>query len=1016
MFSRILLLNFCALVVLQCTPKIGEEPPKAPEQKIEGTACLADALSAIEKFAVGTAADSEILSAFGCGKTALIAFKRYVRGRENDRYSTQELASFIEQNFLSAEANSSKFKTKKISPELQLEVMKIKRIFIGGSVSELTFPELDQLIELLSQISNIAVDLNPYMVLLLNKWVPEQPKNFDANSKFFEAGNKAVQKAAKDLTSLIEKQNPEYVLSDLKKLFEAVQVLYGENWTVIESLDKFLPTFQKLKKALAGGEENIVKPAEWRSFLLLAGRGYMQYLRYHYFITDNIEENYNQDAVWIFRTIEDMFSIFEDLVNTKASGMVTTAEISEILGTISKIWPNFVSSNSLLGEVMKVKKLVFGGSVDNWNVKDFAKGQSKLQNLRHISDLLFPYYRLYTMNWDSNKLSEDEAQQMFQSSRESLSQVAVLASEVFEGDYNYEDFGKLVAEIHKLYPNLKAFRPTSIAESLSKYKGLFIFFKKTVFQESSTTIKLSQWPKTLNLIQSFFSEYLYYHYFIEKEKFVSDRLAPRVKRWSNNLIATMTLFLKSLPNQQLTKKQLLDLMDELQDLDVLTTVKKDTSEKVVELVLNRVLVTPKDRLLNHVKSSAFGLKSLQVLEEELNNWLDVEVFLRKLVPGQSQVSYAGLKENIVFKLKEKKLSVSMSTGLTEVQRNLLTNFPMTYDRKGQLIIDQKNPYTFDARGMSYLNLTRMLSRLILRSAGEDLQRIENYVGVNQAEATNLFHPIKNVLEDLGLVKSIKPTFINSRFIEANIFLPNSTGDDLANYAELTDLLATVFSGLMVNSKLEKYLASDCFGGKSVGDKVAFACLSKSYRKHLPEVMTATPQFLEYLRTLSDENWQIFLDGALRGAGDGPDKQDMAAMRDVALIPFVIQYIELLYLKYDVNRNGLIEYEDAKVAFPLFAGLLTQLAQENIDKGLLSKKDMFPMFCYIIHYGTPPTAVLDYLFKWQPFKNSPSSQQAISADRTQVAKIIGYLSEQATSFLRIDPDVELQMKNLSQVVQ
>ena len=992
-FSWIL---FCSLFTLQCTPKVGEDPPKQPEQKIEGTACLADALTSFEHFAAGEANEYELRSAFGCGTTALTAFKRYVRGRENDRYKTQEIATFIEQNFIQAEANSAKFKSTKISTALQLEVMKIKRLFIGGSVDDLTFPELDQLIQLLSQFENIALSLNPYMKVYIQKWTPADPNDFDGNTKFFEAANSSLQKAVKDFTGLIEKQNPVYVIQDLQKLLVEIHNLYNSEWAFLSSMDKYIPVVQKLKKALAGGDETIVKPTEWQNFLMLAGRGYVQYLRYQYFMTKNLEGDYSKNVVAIFRALEDIFSAFEDMVNVKSSGVVTSGEISEILTSVSKIWPTVATSETLVTEVMKLKQLIFGGSVENWSVKDFKNGKAKLQKIRLISDLLYPYYKIYTLNWKFDGEPEQQTQDLFRSAQDNLQQISILAGEIFEADYKYEDFGHLIGEIQKLYPDVFGQRPTTIAENLDRYRPLFIYFKKRVFSESTSVIKVKQWPVTLKLAQRFFGEYLYFNYFVQGQGLLDDVMPGRLSRWSQSAIETIAIVLKELPQQKLTKDHLVDFLDVLHDAEILLNIKTSTFRRALDFILNHVLVSPQSRLEGKAGSDALTKESLQVLRSELSNWLETEVALRAFVMNKKKISYLGLRENIDLIMKKTSTSASLKLGLSEVFRNLKTQYPMTYNDQGQLIIDRNNLYVFDSRGIFTLNLTRMLSRIIVRSSSESLQRVESYAGITQEEATKVFEPVKAVLIDLGIVSSFSPTFINSRFIEANIFMPNSNGDQLVSYEELSDLLGTVFSGLKVNMMLEKKLKVDCFAGQDIREKVPFSCLSKSYRRHLPSIMTATPQFLDYIKIASPQAWEDYLQGALRGAGDKPDSQGMASMRDVALIPFVIQYIELVFLKHDLNKNNLIEYRDVQAAFPLFEGLLKTLAKDYISQGLLSEDDMFALFCYIINYGAPPSGVTDYLFKWKPWVNSPSSHQKISADRTKIAGIIGYIAEQATA--------------------
>jgi hypothetical protein len=168
MFSKnlisraLLVLLIFPLVLAGCDLKLGEAPPP-PEAQGFGSACLSGIDEVAEKFMKGTANDIEIKSSWNCVIGAVEDFRRYVRGRAEDRYSSAELASFLEKNFLETGHN-------KISPELQLELMKFKQLFVGGSSDYISRTELVTLGQVLGMFQDVSLRLNPYMIVLSLNW------------------------------------------------------------------------------------------------------------------------------------------------------------------------------------------------------------------------------------------------------------------------------------------------------------------------------------------------------------------------------------------------------------------------------------------------------------------------------------------------------------------------------------------------------------------------------------------------------------------------------------------------------------------------------------------------------------------------------------------------------------------------------------------------------------------------------------------------------------------------------
>lgn len=1020
--TRLLACFTTGLVITGCIGKVGEDAPPPTAQKFSGAQCLSTAKPVVKAFLEGSATDMQVGATFDCINSALDSFRRYVRGRTSDRYTPQEVATFLEDNFLNLAEGE------RLSADLQSQLMKIKQLLVGGSDQFITLDELTKARTVISDLRGATVSLNPYMKMITLNWQASEAHNFSDGMKYFEEGNVQLQNMAKVLAQIIESNGRAYLLSDFVSFMDHLSDFMG-GIELRDSVEKYMPVVRKVKQAIAGGEENVIEPHEWRRFALLGARGYIQYLRYHYFIASSSESGNGYRVAYMARTVEDILSIFADLVGEKPGGIVTRGEVYGILETLSQVWPDFKVSEEMVMQLMKIKQTLFGGSVNYWNTADFIRARSKVDRLRVVVETFLPFSEIYGQDWDIEGLDPVQAKEFFFDSQAALGKIGKDVSELLEDGYDLTDVDVFMAELQRLYPGGDG---AELATTVRKFIPLIVDAKNVFLgSDNGPRIEKDQWGRVLNIGTKVYSDFLFSYYFLREQTWDNGETLKDVSYFVNQTLDILKEILLQKESQVISKPELLQLLNHFSKLDILpATLKKGALENLVDLILNNVLF-PYELRLKGQKINALTLTSVEVAREEVQIWIEAEIYLMEVAKNQTTSASVGASD-LLAKLKALKADTAASSQLRTAASELLITLsgavPMTVDAESRLFISVKHPQSYDVLSLRKANLNRALARVIIRSLAMDTSRIKNYKGLNLAELQAGFDKLAPLVVEMGLLDPANKGFASSRFREANIFTPQGDGNDLASLGEVADLAGMIFSGLTVNDMLYQGLMKDCFGGAQKVPStsvVKIDCVKKSYRASMPSLLSSMPDYLKYMSRASSSEWSTYMTNVFKTAGYIANSKQEAKLRDISLTPHVIQYIEMVFARYDKDRNGLITTDEALKAYPSFRGILVELADGAVDE-----EDLPAVFTYILYYGKPPETMMEKL-RFALFWRGQPEKWNVKAGRSMMAQILGYIADQVNKNARvsmkgipteaeaksrakdvqpIDPDYENQYRN------
>lgn len=978
-----LIVSLFIFLGVACSPKQwGEKPADGPSgnNKIGNEIrCLGNVLPIMQDFVKGEAQATDVSKSWQCFSSALELFKNRVRGEHPQGYKSTELKDFFERYFLKEGIE--------ISPALLTEIMRIKQIFVGGENQVVTRKEIEDLIRFSGEMENYSLELLPSMKILSLRWTIDSEEQLPAAEVDFELAKARSEKILLQLASRIESKGQSYKIANFVTLMEEMEKMYSSQWDFLVSLKKGLPLFQKLKKTLMGTDETLVLANEWRQFGLLGVRSYLLYLRYHYFVQKSPPSaGTDPDYRLAFKSIDDLLITGGEFISQKPTARLDVKEVIEVFEQAKKLFPNLEVTEDLLIEVMKVKTLLVGGTVKDFSAEDFDTARAKLGSVRRVAELYKKWSEIFTGTWKMDSKGHDQARNDFQAAESDLLKIAESLGPLFETSYDLRDLLKLLKAYEVTFPPREDSQP--ISSAIERYLSLGISVKNLVLNDWSaqkhrssslnSVIQKDDWSPLLETAARIYTKYLYFNYFLKDQN------------WMRGFGLQDSEILANSTHQALL--EVLRVRGQGQERGIAAwemalVVEKAKEAKLIDLnwsssVLNSLFDRLIQRLLTAPEKHAAGVRETEVTPSALQTlFSEVSIFFQ----AQSKFDVL-LTEKPVWSQSDlrKAFEPRVTVSDQELSRILAVSASMGLDSEGRLFISPKRAQSYDESSFNRLNLIRAVARWMIRSYAGSLDRALDLSYLTAEEVDLIFADFRPIAIEIGLLDPKNERFAKNRFLEANLFTPVSDGNELLSFTEGSWLLADILSGLKINKGLSVSYDKRCGPQTRVDVDCALGVIAGQASKQLGSM----PEMVKYLQNLDVGNWREMNKDLFRAIGWSDTNRTILAT-DLALYPHIVQYIESVMRRADTNDDGVIHYDEAMKIEPVFRPLLQKVSGFDDELWLRA------LFAYVLVYGNAPDNIADELFFAADWVGR-DGQWPIQADRKQLAKILGVITEKARS--------------------
>jgi len=711
-----------------------------------------------------------------------------------------------------------------------------------------------------------------------------------------------------------------------------------------------------------------------------------------------------------FSCLEEVFVAFKNNIRGAKKNVYTAREIATFIEI------NFLSegdakfSDEFLRQLMFFKIALFGGNETVISKSEIDLIVSFVGRYKADFVELNPHMRVLTFNWKNvfSRLSDAAQEDQFIAAKNQFQKVLTkLTAELADGKrvYTIEHLSQFAVEV------LKFIKAEDDTVDLLQKAGPVIAEAKKLLIGGEANLQGEDWNKLSTIIHEAYFQVLRYEYFL---KDLDDKQTD--KKWiaynqiTNDVIALLEKILQSKNVIKTSEWVQFILVAQKQDI-LKTNLTEKALTKAIDALWSNILNRPEDRL-NGISRPGFDSVALQQITPELKTWMGMQRHVAQVFTTSSL-----WKKDLIFAEFQAHLEAESDANtkkaLVDITSILSEPIPLTMNGSGMLKILDPAIMDYHQADLTWSNLARVLSRILIRSYANDLQRATDLTAVTQEEAQAAYDQLKPLAVDLDVIDQSNDTFVKSRFLESNLFLSVSNGDKWASFTELHHLVIHIISGLFRSGEIKdemikmKNFEQDCILAEANGDKKIKGTTRVYEKCILDQYINSTtgfesmPGFIEMRNKYSEAELREHYMSLLKAAGHIPREDKTVLMSDADLFPHVVQYIEMVYARHDTNHDNLLQKEEAQAAFPIFKDLLGDLVKPYKQ---IKEEHLEGVFIYILKFGRPPNPKnLGEALKFFAFVNDKTQKDwIINSTRIDLGKIFNYIAENAIAKPPVTP--------------
>ncbi len=673
----------------------------------------------------------------------------------------------------------------------------------------------------------------------------------------------------------------------------------------------------------------------------------------------------SEDVTQFWNCVQKTLTTFEKYTRGEKSDQYKSTEIRSFLQAY--FLGDIRISDSLLQEMMQLKRLLLKGNADVITRAELTRAQTVLDQLRDITLNLAPHMSVLSSEQFASVAATPDGRKKFTAARTAVQnafeQVAFIVKNNQE-DYDLSRLAVLLDELDQLFRKEKV--QDSHFENLGRYAALIANLKAAFISQPSKTLVAQDFPVLAQTASDLLFVYLEAKYYLNKDWDQGQGLQDLDQIFDHGY-AIVEAGVKRKPGANISFAELDPVFDAMGGLDFIPLdLKAKTAQITFKVLLQKIFKSP------HVTEvDGLSLAGLQVLRQEWKGYIEAQKFAEK--------SWT----------EKRWMDAANSAPAQELIRAAESPYPLKKDNLGRLVLEAKPADWFwDRTSLTSLNWQRLLIRFLVLgyATGKDLDNLKGLTKEQLTVAAKDFFPLGI---DVGFFSEDKPNIAKQVFQEANLFMPRSDGNDLVNYEEGVDYLAYALSGIAARREFLRLSEAIC-PVQIVNDEklIDVSCFRAELDAHRNFYFANLPGIVAEFIRRPDSDWQSLeknLETTVRKNGFQPNP---ITGGEIVQLFILSQYLETFMLRYDLNHNQTLNLNESYVAYGVYKNILKDLLSGFVS----TDDDVLNIYTFMFNYGETPLSGVGGMLKYVNWRvKREMGQWEYEADRIRLSQILSSLS-------------------------
>ena len=645
-------------------------------------------------------------------------------------------------------------------------------------------------------------------------------------------------------------------------------------------------------------------------------------------------------------------------------------------------------SDKLLTEIMRLKQVLIGGSMDQISHNDLKRVEIFLNGVEVEARALNRYMKVYVNVNEPSAITANEVDVNYAETQmiESATHLGQLFNTT-QAPYRVADFQILMSELSSLYDQLGTHwsGPEYIIDKLGAFSNAKAFF----LGPSTSDVAANEWSDLFSTAAQIYGLWMRVAYVLNPTPklttgFGLAQLNLTMRKGFDILEASMA----RKPGNEIDFQIFNNFLTTVFDLGIISNPKliKNTLLNLAAPIFFKVYSPLKSGL--RPIPSGIDTRIFKMMKDDYEGWAEIQQIYDNIAAAlpspQSSPSLSQLQE-----LWKAQTPIHLEP-YREISDFLNRKNPQVFNSNGTLIYE-KNLFgkAFDQAAFTGVNWRRIFISALVRGYSEDASF--HYTGLTKDQFHQFYLDINQLGIDLHLLDPRVSNIWSSLFLYSHLFLFSADTSPRLSFQQGMDIISYSMSAGKMSGRAYTDLAAIC---KNMQldvynlPMVDVECYRKNFRQKFAYYFQELPHWVRASNQWTDDQWMDFMVSTeTLGRVHGYSNEPMESA-DLDKSANVFGYIESMFVLFDKDNSDSINLAESMNFYPLIEGSLA--AASGINDETLNES----IFTYIMKWGVAPTKDffgLAKLFLWKLFKKNWSYEE----DRIQMIKVLNALSNAST---------------------